>query len=86
MSRAISPALDALMGAPAEAEKVVRAEHVTLVAHCPGNSETAALAGWAPNGFAAALDAGRVPAWLTPVPGRADAPLKLYRVAAAAGK
>ncbi len=76
--------LNAFMGSPGEAEKMVRAEHVTLVANCPGNSETAALAGWAPNGFAAALDAGRVPAWLTPV--GAVRPATIYRVAAAAGK
>ncbi len=79
-------ALNAWMGSPEEAEQVVRRQGVTLVAHCPGNPETAALAEWAPGGLAAALDAGRVPAWLTPVPGLADAPLRLYRIAAAQGR
>lgn len=71
-------ALDAFMGAPEGAAALLRARGVTLLAHCPGNPETRALARWAPAGLLARLAAGNVPDWLEPVPGGAD--LQLYRV------
>jgi hypothetical protein len=71
-------ALDVFMGPPDGAAALLRGEGVTLVAYCPGNSESDALAGWAPDGLMAGLIAGKVPDWLEPVPGGAD--LQLYRV------
>jgi len=73
-------ALDAFMGDAAAAEAVVRREGVTIVAVCPGNDETASFLADAPDGFLAGLVAGRTPPWLVPVPGSADAPLKLFTV------
>ncbi|MGD9915862.1 MAG: GtrA family protein [Rhizobiaceae bacterium] len=71
-------ALDALMGNPETAAAALRANGVTLLAHCRGNSESGVLAGWAPDGLMAALLAGKPPAWLEPVSGGGD--LVLYRV------
>lgn len=73
-------ALHALMGAPDDAEAMLRREGVALVAVCPGNDESAALADWAPQGLMAALMAGRPPAFLDLVPETKDQPLVLYRV------
>jgi hypothetical protein len=72
--------LDALMGDERRAEDIVRRQGVTIVALCPGNDETAALAADAPGGLIAALVAGRVPGWLRPVPSRPGEPLRLFRV------
>lgn len=73
-------ALDIFMGTPADAAALVAAQKIGLVAFCPGNSESAALARWAPDGLMAALLAGNAPSWLEPVTGTVDAPLQLYRV------
>jgi hypothetical protein len=71
-------ALDAFMGAPDQAAALLRSNGVALLAHCPGNPESEALARWAPDGLMADLVAGRIPDWLEPVPGGAD--LLVYRV------
>ena len=52
------------------------ADYVML---CPVLKETALLAKRAPHGLAADLLAGRVPAWLAPVPLTAT-PITVYRV------
>jgi hypothetical protein len=73
-------ALEALMGAHAEARAIVRDHAVGLVAVCPGNDETAALVEWAPQGLLATLVAGTVPAWLEKLPQEHGGSLQLYRV------
>jgi hypothetical protein len=73
-------ALDALTGSPDEARAIIERHRVGLVAVCPGNAESKLLAGQAPDGFLAKLMEGSVPAWLEPVAGSAEAPLRLYRV------
>ena len=78
-------ALNALMSPPDKARQIASDNDVTLVAYCAGNPETKALATWAPDGLAAALEAGRVPAWLTPV-GKPSDPLTIYRIDATAGR
>lgn len=72
--------LDAFMGRPAEAEALVRANHVGLVAFCPGNAENKFLVDGAPDGFLAHLLAGNVPEWLEPVADTHGKPLNVYRV------
>ena len=71
-------ALDMLMAAPDEAERLVRAAGIGLVAICPGNSETGFLAGAAPAGLAARLAAGAAPDWLLPEP--TQGALRIYRL------
>ena len=73
-------ALDALTGTDQEAGEIVRRYGVTLVASCLGNPETTELGHRAPDGLAARLAKGKVPAWLAPVPSTMDKPLKLFRV------
>lgn len=75
-------ALHALMRPQGEAEAIVRSQNVTLVALCPGNDESDALAEWAPGGLMADLMKGNVPPWLEPVASSQDQPLVLYRVRA----
>jgi hypothetical protein len=74
--------LDALTGTDAEARDIVRRYAITVVASCPGNAETKDLQHRAPDGLAARLARGDVPAWLAPVPTTMNQPLKLYRVVA----
>lgn len=76
-------ALSAFMGSTEEAHAIVVAQGVTMVALCPGNSESTALAGWAPDGFMASLLAGNVPDWLEALPDSDDQPLRLFRVTTA---
>ena len=71
-------ALDMLMAAPDEAERLVRAAGIGLVAICPGNSETGFLAEAAPAGLAARLAAGAAPDWLLPEP--TQGALRIYRL------
>ena len=71
-------ALDALMSPPEKARQIAIDHGVTLVAHCPGNPETKAVAEWAPDGLAAALEHGQAPDWLIPV--GPSGPLTIYRV------
>jgi hypothetical protein len=73
-------ALNALIGTDREAHDIVRRNGVAVVASCPGNGETTDLAQRAPDGLAARLVKGDVPAWLAPIPSTMDQPLKLYRV------
>ncbi len=72
-------ALDMLMGDIDAARQAMRAAGVTLVAACPGNDESKALAGWAPDGLAARLNAGDPPPWLLPTVGP-EGPLRIYRL------
>jgi len=73
-------AIEAFMDPLPQAEAAIRAKRVTLLAFCPGNSESSALAGWAPGALMARLVTGDFPAWLQPVPGTEHQPLVLYRV------
>lgn len=73
-------ALNALMGPPAVSEAMLRDKGVTLVAICPGNDESAALADWAPQGLMAALLAGRPPDFLEPILGTENQSIVLYRL------
>lgn len=71
---------DILMADSGKAQAMARRLGIGLVAHCPGNSETADLAARAPDGLIAELSRNRVPEWLDPVPGTEEATLRLYRI------
>ncbi|MEP9397710.1 GtrA family protein [Mesorhizobium sp. KR2-14] len=73
-------ALDALMGTPAEAERIVERHHVGLVALCRGNSESRLLSEQAPVSLLAGVMEGAVPGWLELLPESAGQPLEIYRV------
>ena len=73
-------AMDAFMGSPAQARRIVERHRVGLVALCPGNAESALFARRAPDGFAAILMRGEVPDWLEIMPETSSEPLRLYRV------
>ena len=74
-------ALDMLMGSEDEAQGAMRAHGIDYVLVCPGNSETDALVGWAPDGFLARLLRQPPPAWLEEVGAGDDHPLRVYRLA-----
>lgn len=65
-------ALDILMGNATQSEQSIRDLGIDYVAVCPGNPETRALRGWAPEGFLADVLDGNVPEWLEPVHGVAQ--------------
>ncbi len=75
-------ALDAFMGSPDRALEIVKRDGITLVAFCPGNTETGFLARRAPEGLLAKLLAASTPQWMEIVPESQDRPLKIYRVKA----
>lgn len=65
---------------PRQAEAFLRGAHVTLLAFCPGNEQTQAIAKAEPDGLYANLLKGQAPAYLEAVPGAHDKVLRLYRV------
>lgn len=73
-------ALDMLMGGEDEARAAALGRGVDYVVLCRGNPETAFLVRSAPQGLLADLDAGRAPAWLTPLAAGQDEALKIYRI------
>lgn len=72
--------MDAFLGSVEAAEKIVRGQHVGLIALCRSDAETQNFSNVAPDGFLAALIKGQLPAWLEPVPGTTGKPIELYRV------
>jgi hypothetical protein len=75
-------ALDAHTGSANEAKSIIERHRIGLVAVCPANAESLFLKRRAPEGFLAMLIDGAAPDWLEPIAGRADQPLRLYRVRA----
>ncbi|WP_066821250.1 hypothetical protein [Sphingomonas mali] len=66
-------------GTADQAHAVVVRRRVDYVAFCPGLPEVLIYENEAPKGFLAQLDAGRTPAWLTPV-ALHGSPAKVWRV------
>ncbi|MDE1917133.1 MAG: hypothetical protein KGJ57_13130 [Sphingomonadales bacterium] len=79
-ARAMDATLRAFTLAPDQSHAVVRAEKVTYIALCPRTAESVSYRRIAPQGLAAQLLAGHVPAWLQPVPGQTDPRLRAWRV------
>lgn len=72
--------LDAFLAAPSAAAALLRANHIDYVALCAGLGETSTLAERAPDGLAAALVKGQIPAFLVPIsPSNTDSD-SLYRI------
>ena len=71
--------LDALLASPADAEAMVRATGARWLAICPGEVQLDVTAARSPNGLAARLLAGDVPAWLVPLE-MSDTPFKVFRL------
>jgi len=67
------------IGSEEQAHAVISKRRIDYVAFCPGLPEVMIYEHEAPKGFLAQLDAGRAPAWLTPVPLRGS-PAKVWRV------
>jgi hypothetical protein len=59
--------IDGFLAQPDDAAKIVRAAGARYVAICPGEVGISLLGDTAPQGLAARLTAGEVPAWLKPV-------------------
>jgi len=64
---------------PQVAHDVMVRHGATLLLLCPGLSESTIYASQAPKGFYKQLVAGKVPAWLQPVPLPKDSPFLLWR-------
>ena len=70
--------LRTFMARPDDARDIARASHATHLAFCGELGEIDVLGRLAPDGLAAKLRAGEVPAWLSPVP--LDGPWRLFHV------
>jgi len=70
--------LDVLIGADEEARAAVSRAGAGLIAHCPGNPESAVLAEWAPGSLVDRLNRGEVPDWLIPLDGNDS--LRLFTI------
>ena len=74
---------DVFMGSPDTARAKIEAMGADHVLYCRGLIETVRYAKLRPEGFAAQLEAGQIPAWLTPVDAQTetDGVARLYKVA-----
>ena len=70
----------AFSGTPEVAHQMVRKYKAGLLLICPNLGEASLNIRRAPNGFAAQLQAGRIPDWLEPVALPAGSPFRLWRV------
>ena len=68
-------------GTPDNAHAIARKHGATLLLICPGFAESTVYRARSPKGFYAQLEAGKVPAWLTPVPLPKRSPFRLWRIA-----
>ena len=66
-NRANRLVIDAFLAPPNQAERLVRSSGADYLVICPAQMQAVTIAGHAPQGLAAALIAGRIPAWLSPV-------------------
>lgn len=64
---------------PLEAEALLRETHVTLVAFCKGDPQVQLLSERNPQGLYAQLSAGRVPAYLEPIPASIKSDVRFFR-------
>jgi len=70
----------AFTGPVEQARQIVRANGAMYVVACAAEADFALYRGSGAGNFANAVASGHVPAWLEPVTGFADGPLKAYRV------
>ncbi len=79
-AQAILDVQRAFRGTPEAAYAMIERRGIDYVLICPNLSESTIYKAKAPNGFYAQLAAGRVPAWLSPIPLPEDSPYKMWRV------
>lgn len=65
---------------PREAEAFLRGARVSVLAFCPDDPQTRAVAALKPDGLYAQLAAGRMPVYLEPLPNADGSGLQLFRV------
>ncbi|WP_219892592.1 AcrB/AcrD/AcrF family protein [Aquisediminimonas profunda] len=70
----------AFRGTPEDARKTARKHGASLLLICPNMSESTIYKSQAPKGFYMQLIAGKIPAWLEPVPLPANSPFMLWRI------
>lgn len=68
------------LAVPKEAEAFLRGAHVTALAFCPSDPQTRAIAGTKPDGLYAEMLAGRIPAYLEPLPKAEGSGLQVFLV------
>jgi hypothetical protein len=73
-------AYDIFLGNDGEAERILKARHVSYVAVCIGSADLVILGEEAPNGLALRLARGEVPPYLEPIPVDPAEPLHVFRV------
>jgi hypothetical protein len=72
--------MTAFRGSPETARGIVDKRRIDYVLICPNLSESTVYSSRAKNGFYVQLAAGKVPAWLQPIPLPADSPYKMWQV------
>ena len=72
--------MQAFMGDAALARSVVTRSRADLLLFCPDTAEMDVYIKVAPNGLAARLIKGDIPAWLRPLPHHGASPIRLYRI------
>jgi hypothetical protein len=78
--RQIVDVMNAFRGSPEQAHQLIAKYRSNYLLTCPYSSTTTIFMSEAPQGFYAQLEAGKVPAWLQPVPLPTDSPFKMWRV------
>jgi hypothetical protein len=76
---AMRSVIDAFAGPPGQALAIARRDRLDYLAICPDLAEPM-LYSAAPQGLAAQLRAGQVPAWLAPIPLSGSTTLQVYRI------
>ena len=72
--------MKAFRGTEAQARAIVAKYRADYLLICPDMSTSTIFRSEAPKGFYVALEKGRVPAWLKPVPLPKDSPFRMWRV------
>lgn len=76
----IADVMNAWRGSADQAHRLIAKYHSNYVLSCPMSSTTTIFMSEAPKGFYAQLQAGKVPAWLKPVPLPKDSPFRMWKV------
>ena len=76
----IADVMNAFRGSEPQAHRLIDKYHSDYLLICPNNSTSTIFTSEAPGGFYTQLVAGKVPAWLQPVPLPKDSPFRMWRV------
>ncbi len=78
-AKAMRTLIDAFSGSPEEAREIMRRNDLRYLAICPSLQELELYRTRTPDGLAARLQAGRIPAWLEPIPMPAGSGVQVWR-------